>query len=303
MTVGGHSARNSSKTLETVPISNSRPVIVCIDSDTHFGSVLSPVLKFEKKNGQVEHPTKRQSYLADERRRFVDDMAGLKSKLNAFLLYVNLGDVTEGVKHKSAQRISEDIEDHVKLAQMFMKPISEVADLMVCIRGTEAHDGIGATLAEATFRPAAEKVWKFDEESGALTGYRAFIDVGGVRFDLEHHISGASRPWTKGGNIQRRAVSSWFETSFAGERPAHYVFRGHTHIAHDTGDNEPQPRGVICRTWKDAGDAFAHRIASEFSPQLGAQYVIVNGADEHILGGGRFVKKRSSCGASWTSRR
>lgn len=193
VTVGGHSARNSSKTLETVPISNSRPVIVCIDSDTHFGSVLSPVLKFEKKNGQVEHPTKRQSYLADERRRFVDDMAGLKSKLNAFLLYVNLGDVTEGVKHKSAQRISEDIEDHVKLAQMFMKPISEVADLMVCIRGTEAHDGIGATLAEATFRPAAEKVWKFDEESGALTGYRAFIDVGGVRFDLEHHISGASR--------------------------------------------------------------------------------------------------------------
>lgn len=280
---GGYSARNSSKTLEAFAFSHSRPVIVCVDSDCHFGSVLSPVLRFEKKNGQWETPTRRQAYLADERARFVDEMAGMKAKLNAFFLYVNLGDITDGVKHKSAQRISEDVEDHVALAQMFMRPVAEVADMIVAIRGTEAHAGVGSTLEEAVWRPYADKVWKFDQDSGALTGYRAFIDVAGVRFDFEHHIAGAGRPWTKGGNIQRRAISAMFETTVAMELPAHYVFRGHTHIAHDTGDNEPQPRGVICRTWKDAGDAYAHRIASEFSPALGAQYVVVNGPDEHLF--------------------
>ncbi len=293
-TAGGHSARNSSKTLEAV--ASSRPVIVAVDSDAHFGSVLSPVVRFEKKNGQWETPSKRQQHLADERQRFIEDMGTLKAKLNAFVLYVNLGDVTDGVKHKSAQRISEDVEDHVALAQLFMRPIADVADLMIAIRGTEAHDGIGATLAESTFRPFADKVWRFDDESGALTGYRAFIDLAGVRFDFEHHISGAARPWTKGGNIQRRAVSAMFETAYVGAPPAHYVFRGHTHIAHETGDNEPQPRGVICRTWKDAGDAFAHRIASEFNPKLGAQYVIVNGPHDHIF---RWWKVREEAKQLW----
>lgn len=295
-TAGGIRARNSGKTTEAVAVSHSRPVIVAVDSDCHFGSVLSPVVRFEKKNGQLETPSKRQQHLADERARFVDDMAGLKAKLNAFMLYVNLGDITEGVKHKSAQRISEDTEDHVALAQLFMKPVVDVADMVVAIRGTEAHTGIGSTLEEAVWKPFADKVWKFDDEAGALTGYRAFIDVGGVRFDFEHHIAGAGRPWTKGGNIQRRAISAMFETSFAGEQPAHYVFRGHTHIAHDTGDNEPQPRGVICRTWKDKGDAFAHRIASEFNPALGAQYVIVNGPADHIF---RWWKVREEAKKLW----
>lgn len=293
-TAGGRSARNSSKTLEAVAA--SRSVIVCVDSDCHFGSVLSPVLRFEKKNGQWETPTKRQQYLADERRRFMNDMNDLKAKTNAFLLYVNLGDVTEGVKHKSAQRISEDAEDHVALAQMFMRDVAGVADMVLAIRGTEAHAGIGSSLEEAVWKPFADKLWRFDQDSGALTGYRAFIDVGGVRFDFEHHVSGAGRPWTKGGNIQRRAISAMFETSFAGEQPAHYVFRGHTHIAHDTGDNEPQPRGVICRTWKDKGDAYAHRIASEFSPALGAQYVIVHGANDHIF---RWWKVREEAKKLW----
>ncbi len=248
--------------------------IVSPDSDQHFGSILSPVLEFTKANGQIEQPTAVQLWLADWRARYVDAMRELKQRLAARYVHLWMGDLTEGAKHKSGQRISENEGDHVALAIRFVQPVAEMADLMVGIRGTEAHVGVGSSLEEAAFTPFADKMYREGLPASQLTHYRVFLDVEGVKFDCEHHVGGAMRPWTKGGNIQRRAISAMYEMVERNAAIANYVFRGHTHIAHETGDNEPQPRGVICRTWKIDGDAFAHRIASEFIPKLGAQYVI-----------------------------
>jgi hypothetical protein len=264
------------------PVTSTRPAIVLIDADTHYGSALSPVTEFVKTNGQTETPTPRQRHLADERRRMVDDMADMKAKTGASLVYVHLGDVTEGVKHKSHQRISEDEADHIALARIFLKPVAELADAIIAIRGTEAHAGIGSGLEEAAFAPWADKVWR-PEDWPFLTQYRAFPVVNGVRFDLEHHIQGAGRPWTKGGNISRRVVSALSEMVAMNAAQADYLFRGHVHIAHDAGDNPPGAHGVICRVWKSEGDAYSHRIASEFLPAIGSQYVVCNGPGDHFF--------------------
>lgn len=264
------------------PVSSSRPAIVLIDADTHYGSVLAPVVPFVKANGQLETPNARQRHLADERRRMVDEMADMKARLGASLVYVHLGDVTDGVKHKSAQRISDDEADHIALAREFTKPVAELADAIIAIRGTEAHAGIGSGLEEAVFAPWAAKVWRPDDWPH-LTQYRVFAEVNGVRFDFEHHIQGAMRPWTKGGNISRRVVSALSEMVAMNAAQANYLFRGHVHIAHDAGDNPPAAHGVIARVWKAEGDAYSHRIASEFIPSLGSQYVVCNGPGDHFF--------------------
>jgi hypothetical protein len=282
-------SRARAQALPKLPaLSRSRPTIVLADSDTHFGSVLAPVVGFTKANGQREEPTDRQRAGAAAWIQRLDYFAALKSRLGARLVYIHNGDITEGVKHKSRQRISEDVEDHIALARIMLDPVVELADDAIFIRGTEAHAGIGSSLEEAVASKWRDsgKVWQpaeANKDDDPLTHYRVNIDIDGVRFDLEHHVAGAARPWTKGGNIQRRAISAMYEAIAKGARLADYVIRGHTHIAHDTGDNPPQPRGIICRPWQWEGSAYAHRIASEFTPAIGCQYVVIESPDSHYF--------------------
>ena len=260
----------------------SSPIIVLVDADTHFGSVLSPVTSFIKSNGQRETPSKEQQHLADERSRLVDFFVDLKHKKQASLIYVHCGDVVEGIKHKSKQRISDDPGDQIELARLFLRPLCDMADKIIGIRGTEAHDGIGNEYGEAVFSEWKAKMWG-PEGWPALTVYRALVEIGGLKFDFEHHIDGASRPWTRGGNIQRRVVSSVYEMLVDKINAADYVFRAHTHDGFDTGANPPFPHGVICRPWKGRGDAFGHRIASVMPTILGSQYVVIEEPGQHYF--------------------
>lgn len=263
-------------------LATTRPTIILIDADTHFGSVLSPVVRFLKTNGQYETPTKQQAHLAGERERMIDHFASEKAKTGAALVYVHMGDVVEGIKHRSKQRISDDPTDQITLAQTALRPALDLADIIIALRGTEAHDGIGNEYGDAVFAPWKAKTWR-PEGWESPTVYRALVEISGVRFDLEHHVDGASRPWTRGGNIQRRAVSSVYEMLKDNIGQADYIFRAHTHDAFDSGMNPPFPRGIVCRPWKGRGDAFAHRIASSNPVTVGAQYVTVNGPGDHVF--------------------
>ncbi len=137
------------------------------------------------------------------------------------------GDVGElDAKDRSAQIITIN---KSTILQMIRDVLDfAIWDELYVIRGTRAHEGKSAWLAESIaadldkVTPSAEKIYSW---------WQIRAEVQGVKFDIAHHAPMGSTPWTRVNSAVRLAAKVLWE--YAVERqvkPPDVVLRAHNHI-------------------------------------------------------------------------
>lgn len=135
------------------------------------------------------------------------------------------GDMIEGVHHRTVQVISPDVADHVGCAIDILEPLAALADVVLCVRGTESHTGsaeeaigrrLGARLCPETGRYAPDR-WEFD--------------LCGVPHVARHHIPATTRDWLRGMQLSATLASEQLSAAGAGRSIPRVVLCAHRHTA------------------------------------------------------------------------
>lgn len=172
------------------------------------------------------------------------------------LVVVLNGDLVDGDHHNTSQLVSRNLATQANMAAEILDPLSQLADELFIIRGTEVHTGPSSYWEEHL----AEDLGAVrDARAGTASWWWLPLEVEGVRFDIAHHPGTSSRrPWTRGGAANR--LAAWVLNDYAavGERPPHVVIRSHNHVFEESGHNHAI-RAVITPCWQ-LTTAFGHRI-------------------------------------------
>lgn len=104
------------------------------------------------------------------------------------------------------------------------------------VRGTAYHTGAKEDWEDAV---AAALKARIDD--------RLWVDVGGVVFDLRHHIGSSSLPHTRGTALSReRLLNGLWSERADGQPRADVILRGHTHYHTGTFDGDRVAMTVPC---------------------------------------------------------
>jgi hypothetical protein len=252
---------------------------VTLVSDLHCGSMLGivncdeGVSLDEDDNGY--RPSKGQRWLWQCWLDFIQ-RAKENAKGRRHYLILN-GDLVDGQVKNSNQVITADMTIQRQIALDVIDPLAQTADRIFVIRGTEAHTGLSAREEEAIARDL-ESVEKSGKKISSWWELRA--EIGGVTFDVTHHVSGGGRAWTMGNTANRVAAEAMFVAAQRDERAPDLVFRSHIHKYQDSGANF-RARAIILPAWQ-LRTAYAHRINASIADVGGVLAQTAQGRIENL---------------------
>lgn len=177
------------------------------------------------------------------------------------------GEFIEGNHHRSTQITTPSPSVMIPAAEQVLEPalrISSKSFKLYVTKGTAAHVGEGGANDVLVAKALnAEK----DAESGQHAFYHLRVVIGGVYFDVAHHISNTMRAWTHGNNIRTEVLEIMDDARSSGDRLPDYIIRSHVHKFADTGLNYPV-RGIITPAWQGLTE-YTHRLTRRVNRTVG----------------------------------
>lgn len=173
---------------------------------------------------------------------FCDNVGKLPGAVDDRLLFLN-GDIGElDSKDRSAQMITRNKADLLKIAIAVLEPLIDKVGRTVIMRGTPAHTGKSSWMEEAIANDL-DGVIPQDESASSWWHFRRVVY--GRRFDVSHHASMGGVPWSRAeGALKIAARMTWNYAVKIGDKPPDFAVRSHNHIWGDSQD--AYPVRVIC---------------------------------------------------------
>lgn len=216
---------------------------VVVVADPHCGSaygLLPP--DFQTHEGQHIRPNKFQEWLWAcwlDWWQFARARIGKKSK---WAVVLN-GDLIEGVHHKTVEVISADSGDHKACAIDVLTPITEWAQDVVVVEGTECHTRNSehdiARALHARRYDGAGRQWAWPQ---------VHLNVRGCNGIIRHHITTAVRPYLEASGLGIQLGADRVEACRLRRPPPQFLVSAHRHCygAFDDGDAV----SVVCPPWQ-----------------------------------------------------
>jgi UDP-2,3-diacylglucosamine pyrophosphatase LpxH len=221
-TFGPHNQSYQTEKLEELKIQkNSDPLILFV-SDLHVGSTVGIMPnEYETYEGQVVRPNSLQLYMLSHWEKCIQDFEVYRKKRKFWLVLV--GDLTEGIHHKTKQVWSPDAKDHALASIQLLSPLCEKADRVFVCKGTESHVGndeesiakeLGATKCPDTGRHAWDTV---------------SIEVGNHLIQCRHHMPTSSRVYLEASALSIILGNTQLSYARHKQRIPDIVVSGHRH--------------------------------------------------------------------------
>ena len=139
------------------------------------------------------------------------------------------GDLAElDTKRRTVQLISANKSTIMKTVQRTIEPLVELADSVIFIRGTPAHEGKRRWIEEAVASDYDHAV--VDKEKHTSSWYHLRPVIEGLRFDISHHASMSGVPWARSNSANNLAHKIfWLYTHDMGQPAPDIVLRAHNH--------------------------------------------------------------------------
>lgn len=245
-------------------MAKSQPVVIAITSDQHCGSTVAlcpPTIKLD--DGGKYQASDDQRRLWKNWLNFWDRVYDRAHALDAKLIQVYNGDLTEGDHHKTTQILSGNPVAQAAVVNAAMAvPLALDPDALFFVRGTEAHVGASACFEERIALGLAKDKRPVVRERGTgnASHWQATMNIQGVRLDFAHHGKHGSRPSTKMNVINALAGDIFMEHCIEGRRHPHIAVRSHMHQYADTFHAYPT-RLIQTPAWQ-LHTAFTHRIST-----------------------------------------
>jgi hypothetical protein len=260
------------------------PHLLVAIGDLHTASVtgICPP-KVQLDNGGYYYANQFQLYLWDIWR---DMWKAIKKKtrvLGVPVTTIIMGDSLDKNKYSKNGVFAHNPNSMLRAADELLKPVLKLSERVYVLRGTPAHEGEEAWLAEAL----AERIKAVPRGKHNYSWWHLPIEVSGVLFDIKHHPeSGDMRWWTAGGGMIRSAATVIFDYIETKDMPPQVVLRGHRHQWRDSGTNMPT-RAFTIPAWQGPTD-FIHRIGAGGSkvPKFGCAWFYCDSGDYEW---GRFM--------------
>lgn len=231
-------------------------------SDTHFGSSVALSQIHQLDDGGYYHPSALQSKLYKLWLGFWEWAYEHVGK-EPFII-VHVGDVTDGVHHRTTQLSSGNLSTQANLAIDMMQPHVSRAAAYYQIRGTEAHVGASAQEEEQI---AKELGAVKDPETGNYARWELWLKMSGHLIHFAHHLGHTSSSAYESSALMREVVAAFAESGQWGFRAPGAVVRGHTH-RFLTIEGPGDWIGVKLPAWQ-AKTAFTYKIDRLRGPMFG----------------------------------
>jgi len=148
------------------------------------------------------------------------------------LIWVNNGDLVEGVHHNTTQICTSNMAQQLKNAIKTLQPILSLnPNSIYIIRGTEAHSGASGQWDELFARDIRAVPVYEDKapEDNEFSWYSLLLNIEGVLFDIAHTGEFGMSSWTGVNALNKIAMEAKDYYLSRGERCPDYVIRSHTH--------------------------------------------------------------------------
>jgi hypothetical protein len=196
-------------------------------SDTHFGSSVALSQIHQLDDGGYYHPSPVQAKLYKLWVAFWE-WAYQHIGREPFAI-VHVGDVTDGVHHRTTQLSSGNLSTQASLAVDMLQPHVSRAKAYFQIRGTEAHVGASAQEEEQIAKALGAVQ---DKETGNYSRWELWLKFGENKQHLihfAHHLGHTSSSSYESSALMREVVAAFGESGQWGFRAPGLVIRGHTH--------------------------------------------------------------------------
>lgn len=195
--------------------------------DTHINSTVAlSVPNVELDDGGTYHLSRTQSWLW---RCWLDFASEVKALPGRKIVCIK-GDLTElDTKRRSVQLISSNKATILKAVHRTIEPLVELADSLIVIRGTPAHEGKGCWSEEAIASDYDHAVQ--DEAHHMSSWYHLRSVIDGVKIDIAHHATMTGNPWGRGNSANNLAHKIVWNYVVGMKQPApDLALRAHNHV-------------------------------------------------------------------------
>lgn len=196
-------------------------------------------------------PSKSQNWLRECYFDFIDKVDTLETDRKILILNGDLVDINT---HQSYQLITENKAIILRHAEALISQITSLVDATYITRGTAAHVGNGGELEETL-----GQLLDVNIINGAYSNFSLSLNIEDVLFDISHHGTIGSTPWTRNNSLNRLASEFIIEAAKSKTRYPDIVIRSHVHTFADTRDNLPV-RVIQTPAWQ---------LKTEYSHRLG----------------------------------
>lgn len=180
------------------------------------------------------------------------------------------GDIVEGRHHETPQLVSVEPEDHADIAVECIDMVAAWCKKMMFICGTEAHVGRQGRTENITARVFAEQGKTVIKPNlGPLYVWpAALVDIGGLRFNVAHHIGGSGVERNQNNAASAEAVDQVHEALYNDLQVPNYILRGHTHRFAKGYAMETDTVALTSGCWQ-LSTSHGHRIKAHKPPHIG----------------------------------
>ena len=191
------------------------------------------------------------------------------------------GDLGElDTKRRSNQIITANKATIQRMAITVLEPALDVLDAVYVLRGTLAHSGKSSWLEEALANDITINI----PSPTAASWWHLRAMASGVRFDISHHASMGSLPWSERYAALKVATITRMRYFEMGQRPPNVIIRSHNHRYADSGNNYDDTYAFCLPCWSLLTE-YAYRIGKENSiPDIGGMTFICDD--------GKFTNKK-----------
>jgi len=200
-------------------------------SDLHINSTVAlcpPKIDYD--DGGSYHPSPGQRWLWECWNDFIARFYALPGR-HIVGFGGDLGELD--TKRRTVQIISPNKSTIQEMVTETIAPLVDRAEKVIFIRGTQAHEGRGAWLEEATAKDTDNAV-RSTKKVSSWYHFQGRIDD--VRFDLAHHASMGEKPANSANKLAEKAELYYYRMC---QPLPNVVIRSHNHRKADSGDNFP----------------------------------------------------------------
>lgn len=250
---------------------------VIVIADTHINSTLGlcpPGVTLDDGGQYMRSAT--QKWLWDTWLQFLDDLDRItKGYRKTFVLNGDIGELDD--KNRSWQTIVRSPSKVLDLCREVFVPAIGKDDLFV-VRGTEAHTGKSAWIEEEL---AADLGAIPDNERNTFSWWHLRALFGGVKFDVSHHGSMGSLPWTYANASNRLVVETMMQYMKWGEDYPDIVVRSHMHRFVDSGRTFDS-RAVFTPCWQFKTSYLFRLGKANAYPHIGSLVFLCEDGNYHL---------------------
>jgi len=211
--------------------------IIAISADKHSGSTLGLMRPqtFNLHDGGSFSPSPLQRQIWQQYDECLDYIKEQRKKSR--LIWIENGDVVEGIHHQTTQIVSGRVDEHEQIAcdildYTFQKVKFTKGDLAYMITGTEEHSGNGSQ-SENRVAEDLDFIPQYSQESDKPNRYtwdRLLLKVNGVLLDIAHHGGSVGRrAWTTENGMRNLVKSFYLQSLEDGTELPRYWVRSHKH--------------------------------------------------------------------------